>query len=140
MMPSKNDPMGGKNVIRSCRSTVVIFAIMATVFILPSMYFLWLGHLEVLVVVLYGLCLFATIFRYRVSWNKTTLSYRGVWMTRCVMFADISKFDVSYARKPLDPTVGLRIFSKSTRKPSMIINLKPFSRGDISLLMTRLRE
>ena len=82
------------------------------------------------------------LWRYRISWDERMLVYRGLITTREIQFSEVKKFDVR-GPSPDDrygPTLGLRIFSKSSKKPVMTINLKVFARSDIARLIERLKE
>lgn len=131
------DDFAGMTTIRSSRTTIVIFGAMASVMGLPGVYWLWSGYGKGAIVLLLGVFVFLPALRYRISWSATTLSYRGVLFNRCVDLSDVRGFDMGSGATggPFGPTIGLRIFTGSVDRPSMIINLKPFARDDIAKLL-----
>jgi len=136
-----NDDVGD-TTIRSSKTTVVIFGGMASVIGLPGVYWLWSGYSRGLIVLLFGFFMFLPALRYRISWNATTLWYRSVLFEHSVELPEIHKFDMASGATggPFDPTIGLRLFARSTCKPIMVINLKPFARDDIAKLFRMLNN
>jgi hypothetical protein len=131
--------------IRPSLRTIIVFVTLGLVICLPGFdSLLRLGQWrEGSVFVLTGGVFMVTpLWRYRISWDERMLVYRGLITTREIQFSEVKKFDVR-GPSPDDrygPTLGLRIFSKSSKKPVMTINLKVFARSDIARLIERLKE
>ncbi|WP_431825466.1 hypothetical protein [Burkholderia sp. F1] len=129
--------------IKPSRLTVVIFCAIGGIIFLPGILALRLGQLDGIVSLLVGApFVVVPLTRYRVSWDAETLVYHGLVGTRRVLFHDVKKFDIcgSDAKSRFGPTFGLRIFTESSAKPVMTINVKPFSRQDLAQVVTRLNQ
>lgn len=128
--------------IRPSLFTSLIFTILGLVICLPGIDAVWLGQWQGMVFILVGGAItVAPISRYLISWNGDALVYRGLVATRRIRFSEVKKFDVhGPAGNRFGPTLGLRIFSVSADKPVMTINIKPFARRDIALLIEKLKE
>jgi len=130
-------------VIRPSALTASIFGVMGLLICFPGFITVARGQLDGIVSLLMGAVVaIVPVARYRVSWDADMLTYRGLVVARTVRFSEMKKFDVS-GPDPGDrfgPTLGLRIFDRSSPKPVMTINIKPFSRSDIAALVARLNE
>lgn len=128
--------------IRPSSVTVLIFATVSLLISAPGIYAVWHGQWQGLVFIGGGAIVTAPLFRYLIAWDENVLVYRGLIKTQKIQFSDVKKIDVSGPTPDnrYGPTLGLRIFSKSSGKVVMIINLKPFSRRDVGRLVGRLKH
>ena len=83
-------------------------------------------------------------YRQRIYWNNDTLIYRDFFRTKKIKFSDIGKFDVEFinwskVENRSKPLVSLFIWSKNSKQPAMLINIRFFSMKDLTRLADRLR-
>ncbi len=134
---------GAVKTIRPSMASFLIFGGIGLIISLPGFdSIVRLGQWEGTAFVLIG-GLFAVVpmSRYRISWDNNDLNYRGLISHGRIRFCDIRKFDFhGPSRSRFEPTLGLRLFSKSSNHAVAIINVKPFAGCDIAALVQRLNE
>ncbi len=131
------------SAIKPSRLTVFIFGVIGLIICFPGALTVARGQLDGVVSLLAGAFVaIGPIARFRVLWDADTLIYRGLLRTDIVRFSELKKFDVSGPDpgNRLGPTLGLRIFTKSSERPVMTVNIKPFSRRDVATLVAMLNE
>jgi hypothetical protein len=130
-------------MIRPSRVAVLILGVIGLVICLPGIDAVRLGQWQGFAFILVG-GVFAIVpaSRYLISWDEDALVYRGLILTRRIRFCEVKKFDVHGPafNSRFGPTLGLSIFSASSKEPVMTINIKPFARQDIARLINKLKE
>lgn len=129
--------------VKASLTTILIFMTIGLIVCLPGADAMRLGQWQGAVFILAGGGIaIAPICRYFISWDDRALVYRGLISTRTIKFSEVERFDVHgpALSNRFGPTLGLRLFSKSSIEPVMTINLKPFTRRDITRLVETLKE
>lgn len=143
MRTNQRQPWVPVETFRSSLATSLIFATIGFIICAPGVYATCIGQWRGVAFILVGGAMTVMpLCHYLISWDERMLLYRGLVTTQKIQFSEIDSFEVHGPKldNRFGPTLGLSILSKSSKKPAMTINIKPFARRDIARLIKKLKE